>query len=395
MKKTTRAILISIIAVSAMCAACLKAFSSFEGSYAYGIGPISISLGGSASGSNLDTLGYLTNPAEISLVISPRYSFALVNFNKTISGDDGFKYYVASYARNKKAFNFISGTDTGMKRNLVSYVMSLPFKEYHAGAEIAAFNYTTPSFVTVSGLSNPADKGSGLSVSFGASKRFASGLVAGISLQNAINNISSSSETQVSGLTTTLPSVYNFGLSYPLRDWLVVSAGFKLINYQNSDSPDSSRDTLFYIGAQYHMNRSPLAAIAGTITDNIFLKDQKDRSAAFGVNYRTANYDVSVGGLNYNDSFSSPVAASVSYKTNPGEWVETPKPAEKKTPETEKQTPAQPEPKKPVYEQPLPSSNETEQTTGEDTLLAAAPFEEDEEDFYDGQPAKPSRNLSV
>lgn len=351
MNERARILFIALFAIAAVAVSSREADSIFEHQYIYGFGAVSASQAGLASGSYFDTLDYLSNPAALDQIHSTRCTFSMANYGAGDIYNLAMKYYLFSCARRKKAYTFLSGEEAGVKRDTVTYTLSKQSKTYNMGANISAFRFTTPPSANFVGDPIPGDDGTAFTVELGAYKEFPNGIRAGAVVHNLISKVSDVADRY--NQKESLPLVVSLGLTYPLRKWLDISAGFKIISYDNPSSDSSGKDKMLFLGMEYKPGDRNYSVRTGFQSESVVTRTYKDRAITFGAGYRTEKYDAAIAAYNYHDVYSSPLIFNVSYMTEPGEWKEpwlagrTPEPI----------TPQQPAENKPQYEEPLPSTN--------------------------------------
>jgi hypothetical protein len=350
LKKKRNVISIVLLAAVAVAVSAKPAFSIFEAQYTYGLGATSASTGGSAAGSYYDTLDYLANPALVNQIGINRCTFSLGNYGANQSDEDEMKYYLFSCARRKKSYSYLSGDEAGMHRDEVIFTLGKQFKNYSTGINFSAFKFSTPAWIDFIGTPHGGNDGSAFSIDFGVYKEFQNGLKIGMVLQNLIGTVSDVQNRY--GREVTVPKTLNIGATYPIQKRLNLSLGFKSIQF---DAPLTStestiRDSIFYLGFEYLLDPNHLSTRVGYMQEAVVSHPDRDRSITFGNQYRSKSYDVSLTTYNYLDTYKRPLALTLSYMTEPGNWREPIQTAKSQEP-TVQQTETE---QKPAFEAPLP-----------------------------------------
>jgi len=377
-------LLIAAAAAAFTAAGARMARADFEGQYIYGRGAVSASTGGLSIGSRNDTLDYLTNPALINFVGNRRYIFSLGSYRAPEFATGTLSYYIVSYTMPNQSYTLSSGDEQGSSRDMFTYTIGKRTSQYMLGAAISAFRYSTPSYSDMI-RTIPSDNGSAFTLDIGAYKEFEK-VRASVSIQNLIGNISGTANQF--GRKPILPVIYNFGISYPAREWLDVIAGFKIIKYQTLNMETSQSGNMMYLGAEFHTPNQKFSARAGFQSEGVLAGDQKDRAAIVGGGVRTENYDVQLAAYNYLNSYGSPIIATLSYKPDKGAWKE---------PFIVKEVPAPatstPQITKPQFETPLPSSNAND--SGKKIEPKPKPAPKADVETNEPKPAAPSKSTQI
>lgn len=340
-----------------------RAQAEFNTYSLFGAGSVSTSLGGMSIDSYADQLGYLVNPSLINQFEATRYSLSLSK------GDENNKIYstkyrniILSYATKRKGYSLIIDQENGWSRDMLTYTTTFPYAKgkYDIGFNLSGFRFSKPVQHTGTGgqIVLPADDGSGVSLDVGLFKEFSDGIRGGISIQNLVGFGSSVAVPRnVAGDDIRLPMIVNLSVAYPLREKILLYAGYKMINNmnitENTNFNLTAGNSMFYLGGELKMQGGKSARLGGMGSNA--LTNVTDKALLFGGSMEYQNYMASGHVIQKLEPSDYVAGVTVSYKPNeaqpwkgvPAVVATAPELTELEKKDTEEK-----------FEQPLPSTTE-------------------------------------